>query len=496
MMYLLPCTALPGPVSAGRESPMTFNPDPVSLINLAFCAGIVILSVWWSVKTRSRTPLFIGLAFGLFGISHLFLLFGMNRQFEQIYILIRMAAYALVALGLFFVAIEVIQRKKAEDDLLHANEDLRGANEQLTRSGAELTRNIGELNRKREELAESENKFHSIFNNLIDLWFQTDLNGTILMVSPSIRPMTGWDPEDLVGTNVVALYPDEGQRRALIDCLLKKGAVQNYLIQLKNKEGRFVSSSVNCYIVTDSDGNPVRIEGTIRDFTEKKAADDALSLAQKKLNLLNTVTFQDIQNAVFSLNGYLDLQKEEIPDELHREYLKKETELVGTIAASLKFAGQYQTMGQNPPGWQNVHHAFLYGISHLKLPDISRTVSLNGLEIFADPMLENVFYTLAKNVVTYAEGATAISLTYTEDADGLTISFADNGPAIPDAMKESIFQRHYEKKRGTGLFLAREILSLTGITIQETGGPKSGARFDLRVKKGGYRFTVEKAAPN
>jgi hypothetical protein len=39
-----------------------------------------------------------------------------------------------------------------------------------------------------------------------------------------------------------------------------------------------------------------------------------------------------------------------------------------------------------------------------------------------------------------------------------------------------------------GLFLAREILSITGISIKETGGHKKGAKFEMFVPKGGYRF--------
>lgn len=467
---------------------MLFNPDPVSLINLTFCVAVVILSGWWCRKTGSRTPLFIGLAFGLFGISHFLILANLNKPFEQFQIVIRVAAYAIVATGLFFIALEVMKRRKAEDDLLHANEDLRTANEQLIRSGTELRNNLEELRRKREELAESEEKFRSIYNTLIDLYFQTDLDGTILMASPSVKTIAGWEPEELLGTNVQELYPDEYQRKNLLTELLKKGAVRNYLIQLKNKDGRYIDASLNCHIVSDSGGNPVRIEGTIRDFTERKTAEDALVLAKKKLGLLNTVTFQDIQNAVFSLNGYFQLQQQQPLDEALQEYLNKEMEIVGTISDSLKFAGQYQSMGISPPRWENVHHAFLYGISHLNLSAFTRTIRIEGLEIYADPMLENVFFTLAENVVMYAKTADGISLTCVEDAEGLILVFSDNGPGILPAMKEKIFERHYEKKRGMGLFLAREILSITGIAIHETGNTGTGARFEIRVPKGGYRF--------
>jgi hypothetical protein len=55
-------------------------------------------------------------------------------------------------------------------------------------------------------------------------------------------------------------------------------------------------------------------------------------------------------------------------------------------------------------------------------------------------------------------------------------------------MKEKIFDRRYEEKRGMGLFLAREILSITGISMKETGEYEKGAKFEMVVPKGSYRF--------
>jgi PAS domain S-box-containing protein len=468
---------------------MLFNPDPVTLINLSFCVVIVLLSGWWNSRTGRRTPLYIGLAFGLFGISHLFVLINLNKPLELALIFIRIAAYAFVTIGLFFIALEVMKRKKAEEELLQANENLRDANEQLIRSGDNLKSNLEELQKKREELLESEKKFRSVFETFIDVYYQTDMDGIILMVSPSCKKISGWEPDELTGTNAQELFPDERELKTLTDELVKNGAVRDYQVQLKNSEGRYVSASLNSHVISDSRGNPVRIEGTIRDHTDKKAAEDALALAQKKLGLLNTVTFQDIQNAVFSLNGYFQLQQQSPMDETLQRYLAKEMEIVRTISDSLIFAGQYQSMGQSPTRWQNVHHAFLYGISHLDLARYTRIIRIEGLEIYADPMLENVFFTLAENVVLNAKTATEISLTYRHSPEGLVLVFSDNGPGILLKLKEKIFERRYEKRRGIGLFLAREILSITGITIHETGEQGKGARFEMLVPKGGYRFT-------
>ncbi|MFY9800769.1 MAG: ATP-binding protein, partial [Methanoregula sp.] len=72
--------------------------------------------------------------------------------------------------------------------------------------------------------------------------------------------------------------------------------------------------------------------------------------------------------------------------------------------------------------------------------------------------------------------------------DGITILIEDNGPGIPASSKEKIFERGYNGRDGSGLFLVREILSITGIAIQETGTEGVGARFEILVPKGAYRY--------
>ena len=51
-----------------------------------------------------------------------------------------------------------------------------------------------------------------------------------------------------------------------------------------------------------------------------------------------------------------------------------------------------------------------------------------------------------------------------------------------------IFDRSYGKDTGLGLFLVREILSITGMTIRETGESGRGARFEIHIPPEGYRF--------
>jgi signal transduction histidine kinase len=72
----------------------------------------------------------------------------------------------------------------------------------------------------------------------------------------------------------------------------------------------------------------------------------------------------------------------------------------------------------------------------------------------------------------------------------LTILCEDDDVGISDEDKKRLFTRCFGKNTGLGLFLAREILSITGSTITENGVPGKGARFEITVPKGMYRFAT------
>jgi signal transduction histidine kinase len=69
------------------------------------------------------------------------------------------------------------------------------------------------------------------------------------------------------------------------------------------------------------------------------------------------------------------------------------------------------------------------------------------------------------------------------------VVWEDNGIGVAADKKERIFERGFGKNTGLGLFLAREILDITGIKIRETGEPGKGARFEMKVPHGAFGFT-------
>jgi hypothetical protein len=82
---------------------MSFTWDPMYVVNLVLCIIILALGCWGYRKTGDKVPLYVGIAFGLFGVSHLMTLLGLKDALEIVLIVIRTLAYVIVAFALYTV---------------------------------------------------------------------------------------------------------------------------------------------------------------------------------------------------------------------------------------------------------------------------------------------------------------------------------------------------------------------------------------------------------
>jgi signal transduction histidine kinase len=90
---------------------------------------------------------------------------------------------------------------------------------------------------------------------------------------------------------------------------------------------------------------------------------------------------------------------------------------------------------------------------------------------------------------------TRIAVSSTEEDGVLKIRWEDNGVGVPAGEKQKIFGQGYGRHTGLGLFLVREILSLTGMTIRENGEPGEGARFEIIIPQDRFRAINRKIVP-
>ena len=313
--------------------------------------------------------------------------------------------------------------------------------------------------------------------------------GKIVDANPYILDLLGYPLEYFVGKHLweLGFFKDKSLAQSAFSELKTIGYIRYEDLPLETKDGRSIKVEFvsNVYPVN----HHKIIQCNIRDITARKNAESALDLAKRKLNLLSSITRHDILNKLNVLQGYYELSRERVPYSEIQEITKKEITTVQAIRRLISFAKDYEEMGVNAPAWQTVSSCIRKISASLPLNEVKVMTDGPEVDVFADLLLQKVFYNLIDNALTYGgDRLKTITVSSKQKDTGLVIVVEDNGAGISDEDKEHLFTRGFGKQTGLGLFLSREILSLTGITIIESGIPGQGARFEITVPWDGYRF--------
>ncbi len=225
------------------------------------------------------------------------------------------------------------------------------------------------------------------------------------------------------------------------------------------------------------------------DVSDKVQEEDALQRANRKLNAFSCITRHEILNHLTVVKGYIELSREQVRDPafLLRSF-DKELAAANAIQNLVTFTRDYQNIGIQPPGWYNLSGLIKMAASGIHLGTIALLVDTDRVEIYADHLLEKVFFHLIDNAVRYGRKIRNIRFSCEESFEELHVICEDDGMGIPPDAKEKIFNRQFFQNTGLDMYLSRQILSITDMTIRETGTYGNGARFEIRVPKGAYRF--------
>ncbi len=148
---------------------------------------------------------------------------------------------------------------------------------------------ISDISRQKdteEALAKSELKYRNIFNSMTDIYIRVDLEGYIQIISPSVKDISGYKAEELIGTPFSDLYKQPEDRNILRNSLLAKGSLRDFEICLKSKSGEVKTLALNASLIYNENGNPIAIEGVGRDISLRKIAEQSLQERTKELNTI------------------------------------------------------------------------------------------------------------------------------------------------------------------------------------------------------------------
>ncbi|MDD1701788.1 MAG: PAS domain S-box protein [Methanoregula sp.] len=329
--------------------------------------------------------------------------------------------------------------------------------------------------------------YSRVFQTIADGVIVVDDRGAVSDVNPAAEEILGFPADRIITQPVDRFFPPALHFPAIVENSGKKDRLSLQEIAFdKSGLSRYYEASFTPF---DS-GFPGKKSYLIllRDITRRKQAQSALAAANKKINLMASITRHDILNQITALDCYIELNSTAATPNDHDEYLDKEKQIISKIQEQIEFTREYQSLGEEAARWQDLRDVLTQAIGQADPGKIRIIPQFEPTEIFADPMLEKVFFNLIDNAAKYGEKITRVTFTGKISGREFRIICEDDGVGIPDEDKLRLFTRGFGKHTGLGLFLSREILSITGLTITETGIPGNGARFEILVPPNAWRI--------
>ncbi len=154
-------------------------------------------------------------------------------------------------------------------------------------------RKIAEL-----KLKESEERYRNMVNNLDIGYYNIGLDGTIHYQNPASKKIAGFDDYNLIGKSSFDFWQNPEEREEYLEELKKNGFIKNFIVHGKKKDGTKIVVQVNAHTIKDAKDNPILIEGTLDDITDKFQLEKKLKESEKKYRQL----FEETPFAIILLN--------------------------------------------------------------------------------------------------------------------------------------------------------------------------------------------------
>jgi PAS domain S-box-containing protein len=377
-----------------------------------------------------------------------------------------------------------------------------------------------------EDLRAEEKKYRGIFENSQAGIFTFDLvTLRIGEINGKCARMLKYETDELAGRDISRILPGSAGRDSFIEKIrenmlsgdvellfqTRDGEVRQFLVSAAPGDGKVVICSAIDITdrrlaekviqkarydleqrVSERTEELLKANSILKaEIQERKRFENAIQLANRKLSTLSAITRHDILNQITAIVMYLSLAEDTITDPGAIEYLRKIEYIIQLIQKQIRFTRDYQTIGARPPRWQSLNKAVGRATLDIDPGSVRVEKELGNAEIYSDYLFDRVFVNLLDNSLHHGGNVTVCRFSFQETDSGAEIVYEDNGIGIPAGAKEKIFRREYYRTTGYGLFLAQEILSITGMTITENGEPEKGARFVIQVPKEVYRFVKD-----
>ncbi|MGZ8717308.1 MAG: PAS domain S-box protein, partial [Gaiellaceae bacterium] len=384
---------------------------------------------------------------------------------------------------------------------------------------------VTELRRMQTELRESAALHSAVVESSRDLITVLDPDGTIRLISRSVREILGYTQEDLVGTNFTDLaHADDFAAAAGALAAATRGEdplIFQVRAVAKNGAARTLDGKVSA--VFDPAGNPTLLVTNSRDVTERISLEEQLRQSQKMeaIGKLAGGVAHDFNNLLTAINGYSDLALESLPpeeDDLRHslEEIRRAGERAAELTRQLLAFSRQQVLKPEPVELSAIIEGYLAIFERLVGEDVTVHVKLDPKlpTVHADPgQLGQVLLNLVVNARdAMPDGGELRIETALVEIDGengagappgryVTLAVTDTGLGMDELTVQRVFEPFFTTKppgKGTGMGLStvHGIVQQSGGTIVVRSKPNQGASFRVYLPVAGQTAATRAPEPS
>jgi PAS domain S-box-containing protein len=352
-----------------------------------------------------------------------------------------------------------------------------------------ISTNITDQINAKEALKKSEKKYRNIFDNIQDVVFQTDPNGIFWDLSPSVKEITDYTPEELIGKPTTILQTDEEEKDAVIKLINEQLILVNFEKLIKTKSGSLKYISLSGKMIFDKKGIPHHIDAIAQDITQRKKNEREIAIQNNKLQIQNKeleqfayITSHDLQEPLLTLNCFTELVKAEFPHDANeniRQYLDFILVSSSRMQALVKGLLDYSRIGKQI----ELTNVDCNEIVKDTISSLSDLIQKTNCQITTDNLpkiqgysleLIQLFQHLISNAIKFRneEEDLKINIRSKLTENYWTFAVEDNGIGIEENNKEKIFiifkrlnNREEYTGIGIGLAICKKIIALHEGTI-------------------------------
>jgi PAS domain S-box-containing protein len=343
-------------------------------------------------------------------------------------------------------------------------------------------------------LQQSEGVHRQILDCSTDLISVVDLEGTIVVISPSVFGTLGLQPQQMVGTYFAQLvHPDDlaGAQEMFSNAM--QGSFSTSTVRVRHADGSWVLLDAIASVIVGPDGEPQHVLATGRDVTERQRLEEQLRQAHKmeSVGRLAGGIAHDFNNLLTVIRGYAELMLIDFDAGADQgregaEQIARAADRAASLTGQLLAFSRKQVLQPQLIDLNDVVEGMATMLTRMLGEDVLLSTALDPEldPTLADPtQLEQVVLNLAINARdSMPKGGSLVlstaRLTLGEHdepphpdllpASYVTLTVRDTGIGIESGLVEQIFEPFFTTKdvgEGTGLGLA----TVHGIVSQSGG---------------------------